>query len=111
MTLKRLNDNRLDPQSVRKRRKTIEGSVNISDLQRSMSCVIQAVENLSTDSDLIGDASRSACLPTVAGKHCDLKSISPEIVSSLVIIYMYKGSRVVDTKEGGRERKKIHVKS
>ena len=86
-TLKRQNDDHLDPPSTRKRRKTSEGSVNLSDLQSPMSCIIQAVENLSTDSDLIADGSRTACLPTVAGKHHDLKSISPETVSSLVIIH------------------------
>jgi hypothetical protein len=39
------------------------------------------VHRLSTDEDVIADGSRPYILPTIAGKHSDLKSISPETVS------------------------------
>ena len=35
--------------------------------------------------DLIGDFSRCHCLPTVAGKHHDLKSISPDTVADIIL--------------------------
>jgi hypothetical protein len=44
--------------------------------------VKDVVHRLSTDEDVIADGSRPYILPTIAGKHNDLKSISPETVSS-----------------------------
>lgn len=43
------------------------------------------VHRLSTDADVIADGSRPYTLPTISGKHSDLKAISPETVS-----YCYK---------------------
>ena len=79
--LKRTGDADLERQSIsRKRRKTSECSVHSKEPGSPLSSIIQAVENLSTDSDLIADGSRVGCLPTVAGKHRDLKSISSQTV-------------------------------
>ncbi|ESO86602.1 hypothetical protein LOTGIDRAFT_235386 [Lottia gigantea] len=43
-----------------------------------------AVERLSDDVELIADCSRPYSLPTVCGKHKDLKSISPQTVEDLL---------------------------
>ncbi|ESO86600.1 hypothetical protein LOTGIDRAFT_129079 [Lottia gigantea] len=43
-----------------------------------------AVERLSDDVELISDCSRPYSLPTVCGKHKDLKSISPQTVEDLL---------------------------
>jgi hypothetical protein len=43
--------------------------------------VKDVVHRLSTDEDVIADGSSPYILPTIAGKHSDLKSISPETVS------------------------------
>ena len=40
--------------------------------------------DIETDQDMIGDRTRSYCLPTVAGKHKDLKSISAETMQDLL---------------------------
>ena len=40
-----------------------------------------AVERLSDNIELIADCSRPYTLPTVCGKHKDLKSITPKTVS------------------------------
>lgn len=39
--------------------------------------------------NLIGDFSKLFCLPLVNGKHQDLKAISPETVSILLIVYLH----------------------
>jgi len=38
------------------------------------------VNRLVEDEDLVGDGARTFCLPTVKGKHQDLKSITPQRV-------------------------------
>jgi len=43
--------------------------------------IITAVERLSTNADLVADGSRCDALPTISGKHKDLKAISPQTVS------------------------------
>jgi len=43
--------------------------------------VITAVERLSTNADLVADGSRCDALPTLSGKHKDLKAISRQTVS------------------------------
>ncbi|XP_052820182.1 M-phase inducer phosphatase 3-like [Mya arenaria] len=43
-----------------------------------------AVERLSTNSDLVADGSRDNGLPTVAGKHKDLMAILPETMSAVL---------------------------
>lgn len=39
------------------------------------------VNRFEADNDLIADGSSAYCLPTIKGKHSDLKSITPETVS------------------------------
>ncbi|KAK3590052.1 hypothetical protein CHS0354_041079 [Potamilus streckersoni] len=46
--------------------------------------IIDAVDRLSDEPDLIADGSRSYSLPTVIGKHNDLKSISCHTMATLV---------------------------
>ncbi|KAH9513256.1 hypothetical protein Btru_034491 [Bulinus truncatus] len=43
-----------------------------------------AVSKMYMEEDLIGDCSKSFCLPTVKGKHQDLKSITPETLMRLM---------------------------
>ena len=43
--------------------------------------VISVVDRLVEERDLIGNGSQSHVLPTIPGKHADLKSISAETVS------------------------------
>ena len=45
--------------------------------------IIEAVERLESR-DLVADGSRDYTLPTIPGKHSDLKSISPETVADVV---------------------------
>lgn len=89
---KNFNKRRIDVNDVyhdQKRRRTSEvhpKSFQINDVitnesRSSTSDVIQAVERLSTNSDLVADGSRDNGLPTVAGKHKDLMAILPETVS------------------------------
>ncbi|XP_053388571.1 M-phase inducer phosphatase 1-like [Mercenaria mercenaria] len=49
-----------------------------------LSSIIQAVEKLSTGSDLVADGSRVNILPTISGKHSDLSTISPETTSDVL---------------------------
>ncbi|XP_064600140.1 M-phase inducer phosphatase-like isoform X2 [Liolophura sinensis] len=43
-----------------------------------------ALDRVVDDPDLIGDCSKTFCLPTVSGKHQDLKSITPETLSKVI---------------------------
>ena len=45
--------------------------------------VVSAVDRLTSDEDLIADGSRVYSLPTISGKHKDLKTISPDTVSHI----------------------------
>jgi hypothetical protein len=49
-----------------------------------ISSIIQAVDKLSTESDLIADGSRVNILPIIPGKHSDLSAISPETMSGVL---------------------------
>ena len=49
-----------------------------------MSVIINAVDKMTTGSDLVADASRVNVLPSIAGKHNDLNAISPETVSWII---------------------------
>ncbi|XP_045206794.2 M-phase inducer phosphatase 1-like [Mercenaria mercenaria] len=49
-----------------------------------LSNIIQAVDKLSTESDLVADGSRVNILPTIPGKHSDLSTISPETMSDVL---------------------------
>ena len=49
--------------------------------------IVSAVDRLTSDEDLIADGSRDYSLPTISGKHKDLKTISPDTVS-----FIYKTS-------------------
>ena len=49
--------------------------------------IVSAVDRLTSDEDLIADGSRVYSLPTISGKHKDLKTISPDTVS-----FIYKTS-------------------
>ncbi|KAL4231465.1 M-phase inducer phosphatase 1 [Mactra antiquata] len=42
------------------------------------------VQRLSTDNDVIADGSRLYTLPTITGKHSDLKSISPDTMNDVI---------------------------
>ena len=43
--------------------------------------IVSAVDRLTSDDDLIADGSRVYSLPTISGKHKDLKTITPDTVS------------------------------
>ena len=43
--------------------------------------IVTAVDRLTSDEDLVADGSRAYSLPTIPGKHKDLKAISPDTVS------------------------------
>ncbi|XP_052228863.1 M-phase inducer phosphatase 1-like [Dreissena polymorpha] len=47
-------------------------------------CIKTMVQKLSTDADVIADGSRPYILPTVVGKHKDLKAISPDTMSAVL---------------------------
>nr|XP_022336117.1 M-phase inducer phosphatase 2-like [Crassostrea virginica] len=47
--------------------------------------VLQFMERVSLKEDLVGDGSASHSLPTIPGKHADLKSITPETVTDLLV--------------------------
>ncbi|XP_071089307.1 M-phase inducer phosphatase-like [Haliotis cracherodii] len=46
--------------------------------------VKKAVDKMEIDRSLVGDGSQTHCLPTMEGKHKDLKSVSPITVSQLL---------------------------
>ncbi|KAL3881491.1 hypothetical protein ACJMK2_027923 [Sinanodonta woodiana] len=46
--------------------------------------IVDAVDRLSDEPDLIADGSRPYCLPTIPGKHGDLKSISSHTMAALI---------------------------
>ena len=48
--------------------------------------IIQAVDKLSTKDELVADGSRDYSLPTVSGKHSDLKAISPDTVCKCIFV-------------------------
>ncbi|CAG5117297.1 unnamed protein product, partial [Candidula unifasciata] len=43
-----------------------------------------AISRMYSEPDLLGDCSKTYCLPTISGRHQDLKSISPETLSRLL---------------------------
>lgn len=53
----------------------------LSATEESIMC---AVQRSSTEADLIGDFSKSYCLPLTNGKHQDLKAITPETLAKLM---------------------------
>ncbi|ESO86597.1 hypothetical protein LOTGIDRAFT_128880 [Lottia gigantea] len=59
----------------------IDEEINIG---REDERIKSAVERLSDDVELIADCSRPYSLPTVCGKHKDLKSISPKVMADLL---------------------------
>ena len=54
-----------------------------TDLATSES-IVCAVDKLASDEDLVADGSRVYCLPTIPGKHKDLKTISPATMADVV---------------------------
>ena len=54
--------------------------------------IVSAVDRLTSDDDLIADGSRVYSLPTISGKHKDLKTISPDTVR-FNFLYMSKNDR------------------
>ena len=52
-----------------------------------MQSIIRAVDKLSTKEELVADGSRDYSLPTIPGKHSDLKTISSDTV--LLFFYSY----------------------
>ena len=52
--------------------------------QSQCAAVIEAVDRLSNKRELVADGSRGYCLPTIPGKHDDLKSISTETMSDVL---------------------------
>ena len=47
--------------------------------------IVSAVDRLTSDDDLIADGSRVYSLPTISGKHKDLKTITSDTVSCIYI--------------------------
>ena len=73
-----------------KRRRTASCPPHCDDViiaSPSMNDVITVVERLTTNADLVADGSRDNSLPTVVGKHSDLKAISPQTV---IILDMFE---------------------
>lgn len=56
----------------------------VQEVLSPLSSVIRAVEDLSTDTDLVADGTRANILPTIHGKHSDLSAISPETTSAIL---------------------------
>ena len=56
---------------------------NTSASSKKNECIKSMVQKLSTDTDVIADGSRTYSLPTMVGKHNDLKAISPDTVRIL----------------------------
>ncbi|XP_064611576.1 M-phase inducer phosphatase 1-A-like [Liolophura sinensis] len=46
--------------------------------------IMRALDRVSEDADLISDGSKTCCLPTIPGKHQDLKSITPETLAKVM---------------------------
>ncbi|XP_061179615.1 M-phase inducer phosphatase-like [Saccostrea echinata] len=70
-------------------RKRIQKSLSFGDCPRKspptdQSEVLQFVERVTQEEDLVGDGSATHSLPTIPGKHADLKSVTNETVSKLV---------------------------
>ena len=68
--------------------------------------IIMAVERLET-CDLMADGSRNYTLPTISGKHSDLKSISADTMSDVLagrysdrLHKVFRASQVQDTRQG-----------
>ncbi|KAL5017374.1 hypothetical protein ScPMuIL_006963 [Solemya velum] len=57
---------------------------NLADIREDALTVKIAVNRLTHEDDLIADGSRTHTLPTIPGKHIDLKSITPETLSRLI---------------------------
>ncbi|KAL5016402.1 hypothetical protein ScPMuIL_005991 [Solemya velum] len=57
---------------------------NPADIREDALTVKIAVNRLTHEDDLIADGSRTYTLPTIPGKHSDLKSITPETLSRLI---------------------------
>jgi len=49
-------------------------------VSRNTEGIKSMVQRLSTDTDVIADGSKPYTLPTISGKHSDLKSITPQTV-------------------------------
>ncbi|XP_045188265.2 M-phase inducer phosphatase 1-like [Mercenaria mercenaria] len=85
---KRLSEQADDSRVTKRLRKTESGVGRIS-LQKLSPMsenddVKSVVHRLSTDDDVIADGSRPYTLPTIAGKHSDLKAISPETMNDVL---------------------------
>ena len=84
-TVKRHSDT-LDvtPKSKRRRFECFTSTPKSETTLSPISSIIQAVDKLSTESDLVADGSRVNVLPTIPGKHSDLSAISPETMSDVL---------------------------
>ena len=68
----------------RRKRRSLEGVVPIH-AKPEVNVNTDIISALDNDEDnLISDFSKSYCLPTITGKHSDMKSISPETMAHLV---------------------------
>ncbi|XP_052228078.1 M-phase inducer phosphatase 1-like [Dreissena polymorpha] len=79
----------VDDSPATKRLREAENAINnirlqSPDLPQKNECIKTMVQKLSTDTDVIADGSRPYILPTVAGKHKDLKAISPDTMSTVL---------------------------
>lgn len=54
--------------------------------------VVEFIERVSQEEDLVGDGSTSHSLPTIPGKHADLKSITTDTVRAYVTVIYWNYS-------------------
>ncbi|XP_033756996.1 M-phase inducer phosphatase-like isoform X2 [Pecten maximus] len=76
---------RLDePRDENKPKKSLMKSLSFGAQPITRCDVISAVERLVEEDDLIGNGTQNFCLPTIPGKHSDLKSITPETMADVL---------------------------
>lgn len=70
--------------SLKRKRKDIDTNTALSKRCRQSDELKDVVNRLSENGDLIADGSRSHSLPTITGKHQDMKSISSQTLADLI---------------------------
>ncbi|XP_067656500.1 M-phase inducer phosphatase-like [Haliotis asinina] len=88
-TEKRPRDNDDEEEEYRlprqiKKQKTVDGVSKTPQKEVTSEAMKSALDKMEHEGDLIGDGSRVHSLPTILGRHKDLKSVSPQTVSQLL---------------------------
>lgn len=77
-----------DSPSRIKRCKTFNDDTAISRMPASQESIMCALQRSTNEPDLIGDFSKTFCLPLTPGRHQDLKSITPTTLAGLMKGYV-----------------------